>query len=66
MTEFMYSRQVLAEDLRLVKGQQARMVAGANVWNLPVAYDKLGIRYRRWRVAIESGDERIPFTSSDQ
>jgi chlorophyllide a oxygenase len=45
-----------------VKGQQARMEGGANVWNLPVAYDKLGVRYRRWRVATESG-ERIPFTS---
>lgn len=56
------ANRVLAEDLRLVKGQQARMEGGANVWNLPVAYDKLGVRYRRWRVATESG-ERIPFTS---
>lgn len=57
-----FSRQVLGEDLRLVEGQQNRMQRGANVWNLPVAYDKLGVRYRRWRQAVESGKERIPFT----
>lgn len=60
------ANQVLGEDLRLVEGQQNRMIRGANVWNLPVAYDKLGVRYRRWRVAIESGEERIPFSSTEQ
>lgn len=53
----------MGEDLRLVEGQQDRMHRGANVWNLPVAYDKLGVRYRRWRLAVEAGDERIPFRS---
>eukprot|EP00850_Spirogloea_muscicola_P006925 SM000034S12679 [mRNA] locus=s34:98812:100267:- [translate_table: standard] len=48
------ANQVLAEDLRLVLGQQDRMVRGANVWNHPVGYDKLGLSYRRWRKAIES------------
>ncbi|XP_049933194.1 SKP1-like protein 1 [Nymphaea colorata] len=32
---------VLNEDLWLVEGQQERMINGANVWNWPVAYDKL-------------------------
>eukprot|EP00246_Nothoceros_aenigmaticus_P018460 TRINITY_DN965_c0_g1_i2.p1 TRINITY_DN965_c0_g1~~TRINITY_DN965_c0_g1_i2.p1 ORF type:complete len:219 (-),score=24.61 TRINITY_DN965_c0_g1_i2:556-1212(-) len=40
---------------------QDRMCRGANVWNQPVAYDKLGVRYRRWRNAVESGDRRLPF-----
>eukprot|EP00270_Netrium_digitus_P016904 TRINITY_DN612_c0_g1_i1.p1 TRINITY_DN612_c0_g1~~TRINITY_DN612_c0_g1_i1.p1 ORF type:complete len:656 (-),score=186.37 TRINITY_DN612_c0_g1_i1:47-2014(-) len=47
------ANQVLAEDLRLVLGQQDRMTKGANVWNHPVVYDKLGIRYRRWRMGLE-------------
>jgi chlorophyllide a oxygenase len=53
-----FAEKVLKENLRLVKGQQARMEAGANVWNLPVAYDKLGVRYGRWRVAVEQGCHR--------
>ncbi len=36
----------MGEDLVLVAGQQARMVAGADVWANPVSYDKLGVRYR--------------------
>lgn len=47
--------QVLGEDLRLVKGQQQRMLAGASVWANPVSYDKLGVRYRRWRNSLASG-----------
>ncbi|KAK1553658.1 hypothetical protein Q3G72_001707 [Acer saccharum] len=39
-----FAEQVLNEDLRLVVGQQERMINGANVWNLPVGYDKLGVR----------------------
>ena len=39
------SLQVLGEDLVLVKGQQERMGAGADVWANPVAYDKLGVRF---------------------
>eukprot|EP00246_Nothoceros_aenigmaticus_P018464 TRINITY_DN965_c0_g3_i1.p1 TRINITY_DN965_c0_g3~~TRINITY_DN965_c0_g3_i1.p1 ORF type:complete len:419 (-),score=53.39 TRINITY_DN965_c0_g3_i1:100-1293(-) len=59
------ANQVLAEDLRLVEGQQNRMSRGANVWNQPVTYDKLGVRYRRWRNAVESGDKRLPFGGRD-
>lgn len=48
------ANKVLDEDLRLVLGQQDRMIRGANVWNQPVAYDKLGLRYRLWRLSVES------------
>ncbi|XP_051139304.1 chlorophyllide a oxygenase, chloroplastic-like isoform X2 [Andrographis paniculata] len=48
-----FAEKVLNEDLRLVIGQQKRMLNGANVWNSPVPYDKLGIRYRLWRDSIE-------------
>ncbi|KAL8217770.1 hypothetical protein R6Q57_021143 [Mikania cordata] len=37
-----FAEKVLNEDLRLVLGQQDRMINGANVWNWPVSYDKLG------------------------
>jgi hypothetical protein len=40
------ARQVMGEDLVLVAGQQDRLERGANVWNNPVPYDKLGVRYR--------------------
>ncbi|KAL9234740.1 hypothetical protein vseg_009573 [Gypsophila vaccaria] len=56
-----FAEKVLNEDLRLVLGQQERMLKGENVWNWPVAYDKLGVRYRLWRDAVERGDKRIPF-----
>ncbi|KAL4559126.1 hypothetical protein LXL04_031260 [Taraxacum kok-saghyz] len=51
-----FAEKVLNEDLRLVVGQQERMKSGENVWNMPVSYDKLGIRYRLWRKAVEDGD----------
>ncbi|CAA6663815.1 unnamed protein product [Spirodela intermedia] len=54
--------QVLNEDLRLVVGQQDRMINGANIWNWPVSYDKLGVRYRQWREELERGAEQLPFT----
>ncbi|GAB2290461.1 hypothetical protein Dimus_024740 [Dionaea muscipula] len=57
-----FAEKVLNEDLRLVLGQQERMINGANVWNWPVAYDKLGVRYRFWRDALERGDKQLPFT----
>ncbi|KAG1369856.1 hypothetical protein COCNU_15G002220 [Cocos nucifera] len=57
---------VLNEDLRLVVGQQERMIDGANIWNLPVSYDKLGVRYRLWRTAVERGAEHLPFTEQDK
>mmetsp|Transcript_32524 Transcript_32524/g.45104 ORF Transcript_32524/g.45104 Transcript_32524/m.45104 type:complete len:531 (-) Transcript_32524:231-1823(-) len=43
------ANQVLGEDLTLVTGQQDRMMQGRNTWNFPVPYDKLAVRYRRWR-----------------
>ncbi|KAG4963245.1 hypothetical protein AAZX31_14G135000 [Glycine max] len=59
-----FAEQVLNEDLRLVVGQQERMNNGANVWNFPVAYDKLGVRYRMWRDALERGVKQLPFSHS--
>lgn len=56
--------QVLNEDLRLVIGQQERMVNGANIWNMPVSYDKLGVRYRLWRNAVEEGAKQLPFSET--
>uniref|UniRef100_M8AXE7 Chlorophyllide a oxygenase, chloroplastic n=1 Tax=Aegilops tauschii TaxID=37682 RepID=M8AXE7_AEGTA len=60
----LHQLHVLNEDLRLVLGQQDRMNNGANVWNWPVSYDKLGIRYRLWRGAGERGGDRV--TSYDR
>ncbi|WCJ42769.1 Chlorophyllide a oxygenase chloroplastic [Euphorbia peplus] len=59
-----FAEQVLNEDLRLVLGQQERMKNGANVWNFPVTYDKLGVRYRLWRDAVERGEKQLPFSKS--
>ncbi|XP_068662622.1 chlorophyllide a oxygenase, chloroplastic-like [Aristolochia californica] len=59
-----FAEQVLNEDLRLVVGQQERMINGANVWNWPVSYDKLGVRYRQWRDAIEQGGKQLPYSKS--
>lgn len=55
-----FAEKVLNEDLRLVVGQQDRMINGANVWNLPVSYDKLGVRYRLWRDALETDGKQLP------
>ena len=41
--------QVLGEDLVLVEGQQDRLLRGGNTWGNPVSYDKIAVRYRRWR-----------------
>lgn len=41
--------QVLGEDLVLVVGQQDRLQRGGNTWANPVSYDKMAVRYRRWR-----------------
>ncbi|KAK7410597.1 hypothetical protein VNO78_01519 [Psophocarpus tetragonolobus] len=57
-----FAEQVLNEDLRVVLGQQERMNKGANVWNLPVSYDKLGLRYRLWRNALERAAKKLPFS----
>ncbi|PWA66049.1 pheophorbide a oxygenase, Rieske [Artemisia annua] len=56
-----FAEKVLNEDLRLVLGQQDRMINGANVWNWPVSYDKLGVRYRLWRNTLEKGAKQLPF-----
>lgn len=48
------ANKVLGEDLRLVVGQQQRLKNGANVWSNPVSYDKLGVRYRRWRNSMSN------------
>lgn len=48
--------QVLSEDLKLIQGQQYGMEKGADVWANPVSYDKLAIRYRRWRNSMEDRD----------
>ncbi|CAM8945587.1 unnamed protein product [Rhodiola kirilowii] len=60
-----FAEQVLNEDLRLVLGQQERMNNGANIWNLPVAYDKLGVRYRTWRDAVDKGVKQLPYSNSN-
>ncbi|XP_043720506.1 chlorophyllide a oxygenase, chloroplastic-like [Telopea speciosissima] len=57
-----FAEKVLNEDLRLVVGQQDRMINGANVWNWPVSYDKLGVRYRLWREAVERGAKTLTFS----
>lgn len=50
--------QVLGEDLRLVLGQQERLLEGGDTWMNPVAYDKLAVRYRRWRNALGEEDSK--------
>eukprot|EP00803_Ostreobium_quekettii_P011564 evm.model.scf_130EXC.7 EVM.evm.TU.scf_130EXC.7 scf_130EXC:107232-111908(-) len=50
------ANQVLSEDLVLVKGQQDRLISGGDTWANPVSYDKLAVRYRRWRNSVASGD----------
>ncbi len=47
---------MLGEDLVLVLGQQDRMKKGEDTWGNPMAYDKLAVRYRRWRNSVASGD----------
>lgn len=36
-------------------GQQERLAAGGNTWLTPVSYDKLAVRYRRWRNNVANG-----------
>lgn len=49
---------MLGEDLVLVLGQQDRLARGSDTWANPVSYDKLGVRYRRWRNGVAAG--RLP------
>jgi len=46
--------KVLGEDLVLVQGQQDRSGRGGDVWKHPMPYDKIAVRYRRWRNSHES------------
>lgn len=57
LTGFCSRAQVLGEDLVLVAGQQDRMQRGADTWAHPVSYDKLAMRYRRWRNSIGPAEE---------
>lgn len=52
------ARQVLQEDVVLVVGQQDRMLRGSSVWQQPVSYDKLAVRYRQWRNASSEEEQR--------
>jgi chlorophyllide a oxygenase len=54
------AQQVVNEDLRLVQGQQERLKGGADVWQQPVGYDKLGVAYRRWRNQVEASSPEWP------
>ncbi|GFR39736.1 hypothetical protein Agub_g218 [Astrephomene gubernaculifera] len=46
--------QVLGEDLVLVEGQQDRLLRGGDTWANPAPYDKLAVRYRRWRNSVDA------------
>lgn len=54
----LHHSQVLGEDLKLVLGQQDRLERGGDTWANPVSYDKLAVRYRRWRNGVAAG--RLP------
>ena len=47
---------MLGEDLPLVIGQQKRLQRGGDTWSFPVSYDKIAVRYRRWRNSVAAGD----------
>lgn len=51
--------QVLGEDLRLVQGQEDRLRRGGDTWRNPVPYDKLAVRYRRWRNSLDDEAKRL-------
>ena len=40
----------------LVRGQQDRLSRGGDTWRTPVSYDKLAVRYRRWRNQLAAGE----------
>lgn len=50
--------QVLGEDLRLVQGQEDRLRRGGDTWANPVPYDKLAVRYRKWRNSLSDWELR--------
>ena len=54
------AHKVINEDLKLVLGQQDRILTGGDVWKTPVIYDKLGVHYRRWRNHVEANSPEWP------
>lgn len=50
----------------MVQGQQHRMQKGGNTWGNPVSYDKLAVRYRRWRNSMDDEGNRITPTGRAQ
>ncbi|QDZ19418.1 chlorophyllide a oxygenase [Chloropicon primus] len=50
--------QVLGEDLVLVQGQEDRLKRGGDTWANPVPYDKLAVRYRKWRNSLSDEELR--------
>jgi chlorophyllide a oxygenase len=48
--------RVLGEDMPLIQGQQEQLLRGGDTWSFPVSYDKLAVRYRRWRNAVAAGE----------
>ncbi|KXZ55126.1 hypothetical protein GPECTOR_3g278 [Gonium pectorale] len=52
--------QVLGEDLVLVLGQQDRLMRGGDTWGNPAPYDKLAVRYRRWRNNVNNVEPVSP------
>jgi len=59
------ANRVMGEDLVLVQGQQKRMSLGGDTWANPVSYDKMGVRYRRWRNSLSSDDVNEKRAASD-
>ena len=55
---------MLGEDLVLVTGQQDRLQRGGDTWRHPVSYDKLAVRYRRWRNSLGTTSSSASSTSS--
>ncbi|XP_074560694.1 LOW QUALITY PROTEIN: chlorophyllide a oxygenase, chloroplastic-like [Curcuma longa] len=59
-----FAEKVLNEDLRLVIGQQEDAEWGECLEHASLI-DKLGLRYRQWRDALESGVKKLPFVKQN-
>ena len=46
-----------------MSGQQERLQRGGDTWANPVSYDKLAVRYRRWRNGLVGLGGRSPSSS---
>ena len=46
------------------QGQQDRLERGGDTWGNPVSYDKMAVRYRRWRNQVAAGDEAATTAAS--